>query len=535
MAVAGGESINDLGDEHTRADDLAVAPREGIRPVLKVCTSQDAELEYVVHQIREIVDRQLVGYGDVAIAVTTNDEARRVKLALDAAGMPSQTLESYTGRPTNAVKVGTHFRIKGLEFKLVFLPVPEPWPLPPARNRGTGRDGVRRAAGARHLPAVRRDDSRSGRALCHVHCRSERGARARPGGVRAHLANSARTPCVTSESSNEGRFPARSETVMEVFKLRDQLIDDYQAYVTSFMALRDTRVKERVETSLKDGRLWPEPRIGLNPAFESGGAVDALVDEGLLHEGCRKVFRVGKSTADPLGRPMRLHRHQVDAIRQAQLGRNYVLTTGTGSGKSLSYIVPIVDHVLRNGSGKGVQAIVVYPMNALANSQEQELKKFLGFGFGTPPVRVERYTGQETLEKREEILHNPPDVILTNYVMLELILTRIKDQRLIRSAQGLKFLVLDELHTYRGRQGADVALLVRRVREACSATELQCVGTSATLSTEGTHLDQRRAVAQVASTLFGADVLPEAVIGETLRRATPAIDHLSLDPPIGVG
>lgn len=283
---------------------------------------------------------------------------------------------------------------------------------------------------------------------------------------------------------------------MDVFQLRDQLIADCEAYVTSFMALRDDRIRERVETSLKEGRLWPEPRIGLNPAFESGGAVDALVDEGLLHEGCRSVFRIGKSEVNPLGSEMRLHRHQVDAIREAQLGRNYVLTTGTGtgtgSGKSLSYIVPIVDHVLREGSGRSIKAIVVYPMNALANSQFEELRKFLGFGPGQPPVKVARYTGQESMDEREAVRHDPPDVLLTNYVMLELILTRLRDQHIVRHAQDLRFLVLDELHTYRGRQGADVALLVRRVRDACNATHLQCVGTSATLPTEGTHDSTRR-------------------------------------------
>ena len=146
---------------------------------------------------------------------------------------------------------------------------------------------------------------------------------------------------------------------MDVFQLRQQLIADYQSYVTSFMALRDDRIRERVETSLRDGKLWPEPRIGLNPAFESGGLVEGLVDDGLLHETCRSIFRVGKSSTNPLGDEMRLHRHQVDAVQAARAGHNYVLTTGTGSGKSLSYIVPIVDHVLREGSGKGIKAIVV--------------------------------------------------------------------------------------------------------------------------------------------------------------------------------
>lgn len=139
-----------------------------------------------------------------------------------------------------------------------------------------------------------------------------------------------------------------------------------------------------------------------------------------------------------------------------------VLTTGTGSGKSLAYIVPIVDHVLKRGSGKGIQAIVVYPMNALANSQQGELRKFLQFGFGEgrEPVTFARYTGQEDPDERKAILRNPPDILLTNYVMLELILTRPHEvESLVKSAKGLQFFVLDELHTYRGQQGADVGML----------------------------------------------------------------------------
>jgi len=115
-----------------------------------------------------------------------------------------------------------------------------------------------------------------------------------------------------------------------------------------------------------------------------------------------------------------------------------------------------VNHVLENGSGKGIQAIIVYQMNALANSQFGELKKFLNHGYpdGRGPVTFRRYTGQEKDEQRKEIIANPPDIILTNYVMLELILTRPDEGGLVRAAQNLRFLVLDELHTYRGRQGS---------------------------------------------------------------------------------
>ena len=309
---------------------------------------------------------------------------------------------------------------------------------------------------------------------------------------------------------------------MDVFDLRRRLVDDFADYTRSFVVIRDERIRQRVDRELAEGLLWPHPIVQLNPAFESAGTIDDLVDEGLLHERCRSIFRRNKSQANMDGEPLRLHRHQREAIEAAQRGGNYVLTTGTGSGKSLAYIVPIVDHVLRSGSGKGIQALVVYPMNALANSQLGELEKFLSIG---PPdttglVSYRRYTGQESQEERDEILHSPPDILLTNYVMLEYILTRPFDSAVVNAAQGLRFLVLDELHTYRGRQGADVALLARRVRQACNADQLQHVGTSATLAGAGTLVEQRAEVAQIASLVFGDPVEPENVIGESLRRAT---------------
>ena len=313
---------------------------------------------------------------------------------------------------------------------------------------------------------------------------------------------------------------------MDVFELRERLIEDYGSYVRSFIRVRDPEIRRRVDEELNGGLLWPEPLIQLNPAFEPGEYIDDLVKQGLLHEACEAIFRAGKSEKDPRGKRLRLHKHQAEAVRRARTGESYVLTTGTGSGKSLAYIVPIVDHVLRRGSGKGIQAIVVYPMNALANSQTKELEKFLHAGFpaGSPPVTFARYTGQESEDQRTQIIANPPDIILTNYVMLELVLTRPREDTLVRRAEGLRFLVFDELHTYRGRQGADVAMLARRVRDRVGDQNLLCVGTSATMSSEGTFQQQQAEVARVASQLFGTTVKPENVIGETLRRATKARD-----------
>jgi len=307
---------------------------------------------------------------------------------------------------------------------------------------------------------------------------------------------------------------------MEVFNLRDQVIGDYGSYIRSFVNIRDARIEEKVDAELKAGFLWPDPLVQLNPSFMPGESIAELVQAGELHPECENIFR-DKPDRSTVGAPLRFHRHQVEGIRAARRNENYVLTTGTGSGKSLSYIVPIVDHVLRRGSGKGTQAIIVYPMNALANSQLGELEKFLHHGYPDgAPVTFRRYTGQESEEERKNIIDNPPDILLTNYVMLELVLTRPHDSQLIETSQGLRFLVFDELHTYRGRQGADVALLTRRVREACNAENLLQVGTSATLSTAGTWGDQQREISNVASRIFGAVVKPDNVIGETLKRAT---------------
>ncbi|GCE23605.1 DEAD/DEAH box helicase [Dictyobacter kobayashii] len=318
---------------------------------------------------------------------------------------------------------------------------------------------------------------------------------------------------------------------MNIFDLRRQLIDDYSSYIKSFIQIRTPRIREYVQNELfHNSMLWPDPLIQLNPVFEPGHTIDELVAEGILHPACARIFRRGKDEEHPQGEPLRLHTHQDEAIRVAREGQSYVLTTGTGSGKSLSYIIPIVDYVLRHPEQPGIKAIVVYPMNALANSQLGELNKYIQFNFpdSAREVTFRRYTGQERQSEREEIIAHPPDILLTNYVMLELVLTRLRERRLMQNAQ-LRFLVLDELHTYRGRQGADVALLVRRVRDRLTArgAELQCIGTSATLAGAGTYAQQRQEVSTMASRIFGCEVQPDHVIGETLVRVTDEVDEAS--------
>ena len=139
---------------------------------------------------------------------------------------------------------------------------------------------------------------------------------------------------------------------MDAFGVLGEVLADYESFVSGFLDIRDDRVRQKVEKEIEDGLLWPEPWLALNPAFESGGTVTELVDRGVLHPAARAIFRV-RTEDDPFGREITFHRHQADAIEVANRGESYVLTTGTGSGKSMAYIVPIVDRVLREGIRQG--------------------------------------------------------------------------------------------------------------------------------------------------------------------------------------
>ena len=316
----------------------------------------------------------------------------------------------------------------------------------------------------------------------------------------------------SSDGAEAGRAPA-----LDVFALRDSVVEEYRRFATSFTTIHAADIREQVEAIYAENRYWPEPLIQINPSYKRSTDVGTLVENGVLHPGCADIFR-----AD--GRPLVLYKHQEQAIALAAEGESFVVTTGTGSGKSLCFFIPIVSHVLaaRQTTPQRTHAIVVYPMNALANSQMEELSKFIDQVPGERPITFARYTGQEDRDERKRVADEPPDILLTNFMMLELLMTRQDDldRRVIGNCAGLRFLVLDELHTYRGRQGADVALLVRRARERLQPEKLLCIGTSATMASEGSLEDKSRVVAGVAAKLFGVPVADSNVIAETLERTT---------------
>ena len=293
----------------------------------------------------------------------------------------------------------------------------------------------------------------------------------------------------------------------------------------------------------------------------------------------RRPFRpADKDETVPFDFPVAFHpfKHQNRSWRRlsskGQQPKPTIVTTGTGSGKTECFLFPILNHCLRARKldQQGIKAIILYPMNALAADQE---KRFARVIWKTDElrkagIRVGNYTGRydpsdpgaaagsgtmamgedHGISNHEAQQENPPDILLTNYKMLDYLLLRPQDQRLWRFNEPglLSYLVLDELHTYDGAQGADVACLIRRLKERLeiSKGELCVVGTSATLDDREPPRDRHVGTAQktvapalsqsereqegtvdaketgsdrlarFASTLFEEDIDAEAVIGE---------------------
>ena len=306
---------------------------------------------------------------------------------------------------------------------------------------------------------------------------------------------------------------------MSIFDLHAHVLADYCDFVRSFFTVADERARQFVEHALiEEARLWPDFLLQVSPSYARAATVDDLAAQGVLHQETARIFRT------PEDRPFHLYQHQIEALEKARNRESYVVTSGTGSGKSLTYFLPIVDNLVRqSATGDRVAALVIYPMNALVNSQLQALRTLkesyerrIGRAF---PVTFDKFTGETNDAAREALRQHPPQILLTNYVMAELLLVRPEDQRFLdRAGGGLRFLVFDELHTYRGRQGADVAMLIRRLKERSAAPNLVHVGTSATMvaSSDATPESRRATVAEFAFRLFGQPFTVEQVIEETL-------------------
>jgi len=306
------------------------------------------------------------------------------------------------------------------------------------------------------------------------------------------------------------------------FSFAEQLRETYIRYLLDAHLIHESQrtLREQFEQALRREDMFVrEPLVSLIPAYEHGLKPSELFGRSTaprLHPRLRSL-----SPAFDPERP--LYTHQVKAIERIQRGRNTVVATGTGSGKTECFLLPILDDVVRR-QAEGVRAILVYPMNALANDQLERMRGLVG----DTAVTFGRYTGQTPWTEddvppemakqaarpnekltRAEIRQQPPDILLTNFAMLEYLLLRPQDQDIF-GHRSVRYVVLDEAHSYSGAQGIDIGLLMRRFQRLFPH-QLQFILTSATLG-DPDDPAARRGIAEFASGLCGSEVGEDDIV-----------------------
>ena len=326
----------------------------------------------------------------------------------------------------------------------------------------------------------------------------------------------------------------KMSTYFNPFQTFEACKQAYQSFIDSYHKFTNPEIEDWINKSREQGHLlWQEPYLQINRTFKHGREIEKLILSGTLHPRCAQIFSDEKDV------PVILYQHQSESITKILIdNRNIIVATGTGSGKSFCFGIPVISECLKMKEQgiRGVKAIFIYPMNALANSQYEDFSKRLnGTGLkvalytGDTPYtdeealsEFEKLTGREKpfdseLISREKIINERPDILLTNYQMLELILTRFDDKKLFPLGEEgvFRFLVLDEVHTYSGRRGADVAMLIRRLKwHTKTQGKIRCIGTSATIQS-GDGDEPRRIMADFAEKLFGESFSQDSIIGES--------------------
>lgn len=239
------------------------------------------------------------------------------------------------------------------------------------------------------------------------------------------------------------------------------------------------------------------------------------------------------------------YKHQLKAFqrlysKEGHQPQHTLVTSGTGSGKTECFLYPILDHCWRNEGRPGVKAILLYPMNALASDQARRLARTLWDDDRLRgAVTAGLYVGgkgqhgaadrDHLVDQREVLRDSPPDILLTNYKMLDFLLLRPEDRRLWQhnALDTLRYLVLDELHTYDGAQGSDVACLIRRLKRrlGCAPGSVCAIGTSATIGT-GVRRETIRALTGFASKVFDEDFFEDSVVTEDRLDANEALGSI---------
>ena len=336
-----------------------------------------------------------------------------------------------------------------------------------------------------------------------------------------------------------------------IFLQIKELQEQYKSFIRSYQKFQNPVIKQWINDQIESGTfIYQKPVIDLIPQYKKGSTLEQLARENSLPQKILTIFQNRDKTG-----PIQPYSHQDDAIRKTHEKKNIIVSTGTGSGKSMCFWIPIVSYCLQTKENevKGVKALVIYPMNALANSQYNDIAERL-HGTG---ITVAKYTGEmkptneeahnylknvlkrkkiydSEIISRDDVQKTPPDILITNYKMLELILTRHYDRKIFRDNEKdvLKFLVLDEIHTYKGNSGADVAGLIRRVKQRLDIENPICIGTSATI--EDTPGVKGNIIQQFAEDIFGEEFSENFLIQAEYLEEDNSLELLNLPTRIQV-
>jgi len=297
------------------------------------------------------------------------------------------------------------------------------------------------------------------------------------------------------------------------------LISEYRRFLKTSYRFLDDHLRRQFEEHLaRTDVIVKGPYVTLAPEFKSGRTLRELIDGGFMLSDLSRIRWAFSESP--------LYGHQERAFSIGRSEKSFVITTGTGSGKTEAFLLPIFDGIIRRkrDGARGVQAVFLYPMNALANDQLERLRRMfrgtgvdLSFGMYTgdsdaagqnlreAPAETERTT-------RLAIRRNPPDIILTNYKQLEFLLVRKDDRDLF--TPSLRYLVLDEIHSYRGALATEIACLIRRLKAHAGLRPgaLTVMGTSATIASGDGGAE---ALSAFASTLFSEPVRIEDIVRES--------------------
>jgi len=320
-----------------------------------------------------------------------------------------------------------------------------------------------------------------------------------------------------------------SSLLFDPLIVSQKIREDYERYVETAFPMKNVNLRDQFRELIKRPEfLVKGPYLEATPPFRIGRSIRELVKDNVLSARMLDLEGPGFPLHGyPLDRPLYLHQER--AITKIQNRRNVLVATGTGSGKTEAFLLPIIDHLLgeiKTGSlaTPGVRALLLYPMNALANDQLKRLRRLLA---KIPNITFGRYTGQtqedrETaiqdfrrvfpneplieneLISRDDIRERPPHILLTNYAMLEYLLLRPRDSSLFdgQYSKSWAFIVVDEAHTYSGAAGMEVGMLLRRLKDRVVSNQrsgLRCIATSATIGRGKSDFPQ---VAEFAKALF---------------------------------